>query len=91
MSLLTRLYLLVALAAAPAFGLVLYNDWQLRQAAEARIEADALRYARLVSSELDRIFSGVRSTLGAAAKARGSRGRRGGRRTLPGGGPGTNP
>jgi PAS domain S-box-containing protein len=63
------LYLLVALAAAPALGLVLYNDWQLRQAAEARIEADALRYARLVSSELDRIFSGVRSTLGAAAKA----------------------
>ncbi|MFC4172492.1 HWE histidine kinase domain-containing protein [Microvirga sp. GCM10011540] len=69
MSLLTRLYLLVVLAAAPAFGLVLYNDWQLRQAAEAQVEANALRYSRLVSGELDRIFAAVRSTLGAAAKA----------------------
>jgi len=69
MTLRTRLYLLVFLALAPAIALLFYNDWSDRKHRETQAEADALRYARLVSSEMDRLFEGVRAQLSAVAEA----------------------
>ncbi len=69
MTLRTRLYLLVFLALAPAIALLFYNDWSDRKHRETQAEADALRYARLVSSEMDRLFEGVRAQLNAVAEA----------------------
>jgi two-component sensor histidine kinase len=69
MTLRARLYLLVFLALAPAFALLFYNDWSDRKRREAQAEAEALRYARLVSSEMDRLFEGIRAQLSAVAEA----------------------
>lgn len=69
MSLMVRLYLLVLLAVAPAIALLSYNEWSERSRREAEAEAEALRYARLVSGELDRILEGVRVQLGTVAAA----------------------
>ena len=63
MTLLARLYLLVLLAVAPATVLLVYNDWADGQRRRQEAQADALRYARLVSGEMDRLFEGVRAQL----------------------------
>ncbi len=63
MSLLARLYLLVLLAVAPAAVLLVYNDWADGERRRGEAQADALRYARLISGEMDRLFEGVRAQL----------------------------
>ncbi|HEY8383347.1 MAG TPA: histidine kinase dimerization/phosphoacceptor domain -containing protein [Microvirga sp.] len=69
MTLMRRLYLLVMLAVLPAIALLFYNDWSDRQRRLAEAEADAMRYARLISGEMDRLFEGVRAQLASVAEA----------------------
>ena len=67
MSLVGRVYLLVLLAAAPAFGLQLYKDLEQRAAGEAQIEAEATRLVRFAAGELDKVLEGARAFLLAVA------------------------
>jgi hypothetical protein len=69
MTLMARLYLLVFLAVAPAVALLFYNDWAERAQRQANAEAQALRYARLLSGEMERLFEGVRAQLNAVTAA----------------------
>lgn len=66
-SLLFRLYLLVGLALAPALLLLTYNHWQLVTNRKAAADAEALRYARLISDEVSRLIEGARGMMAAAA------------------------
>ena len=70
MSLVGRVYLLVLLAAAPAFALQLYKDLEQRAAGEAQVEEEALRLAEFASGELDKILEGARAFLQAIAAHR---------------------
>ena len=67
MSLVGRVYLLVLLAAAPAFALQLYKDLEQRAAGEAQVEAEALRLVRFASGEFDKVLEGARAFLLAVA------------------------
>jgi two-component sensor histidine kinase len=69
MTLMARLYLLVFMAVAPAIALLFYNDWAERAQRQADAEAQALRYARLLSGEMERLFEGARAQLSAVAEA----------------------
>ena len=66
-SLVGRVYLLVLLAAAPAFGLQLYQDLEQRTAGERQVGQEALRLVRFASSELDKVLEGARAFLVAVA------------------------
>jgi two-component sensor histidine kinase len=67
MTLIARIFLLVALAAAPTSAMLIWDNYQRLQQREADAEQEALRSARLVSAELDQIFKGIESLLHAAA------------------------
>ena len=67
MSLVGRVYLLVLLAAAPAFGLQLYQDLEQRTAGERQVGQEALRLVRFASSDLDKVLEGARAFLVAVA------------------------
>ena len=69
MSLMGRLYALVFLAVVPAIGLLFFNDWSERDRRRIDAEAQALRYARLISGDLDRLFEGARALLSAVSEA----------------------
>jgi two-component sensor histidine kinase len=69
MSLMARLYLLIALAVIPAIGLVIYNDYEDLQRLEIEAETQALRAARLLSGEVDRTIESVRGLLNTTAEA----------------------
>jgi two-component sensor histidine kinase len=68
MTLTARVFLLVALAAAPTSALLIFDNYQRLQQREADAEQEALRSTRLVSAELDQIFKGIESLLRAAAQ-----------------------
>jgi hypothetical protein len=59
MTLTARVFLLVALAAAPTSALLIFDNYQRLQQREADAEQEALRSNRLVSAELDQIFKGI--------------------------------
>jgi PAS domain S-box-containing protein len=67
LSLVGRVYLLVLLAAAPAFALQLYKDLEQRAAGEAQVEAEARRLVRFASGEFDKVLEGARAFLVAVA------------------------
>lgn len=67
MTLRARIYLLVALALAPSFALLIYDDLRSVQQQEAEAEEQAVRSTWLVSAELDQVFKGIESLLRAAA------------------------
>lgn len=67
LSLVGRVYLLVLLAAAPAFGLQLYKDIEQRRAGEAQVYEEAQRLVRFASGELDKVLEGARVFLLAVA------------------------
>jgi C4-dicarboxylate-specific signal transduction histidine kinase len=69
MSLMGRLYALVFLAVVPAIGLLFFNDWSERDRRRIDAEAQALRYARLISGDLDRLFEGARALLKVVSEA----------------------
>jgi two-component sensor histidine kinase len=69
MTLMARLYLLVLLAVAPAAALLSYGHWDEHRRRAVEAEAEALRYAHLLSGELDRIVEGIRGQLNSVAEA----------------------
>ncbi|MBI3967312.1 MAG: HAMP domain-containing protein [Chloroflexi bacterium] len=62
-SLRLRLIVLVVLAAVPAFGLVFYSGLEQRRAAATNAQTDALRLARLASSEQQQLIKDTRQLL----------------------------
>jgi len=67
MTILTRLFILVAIAVLPALAIEGYNQFDLRQEREREVRRDALRLATFASGELDRIVesgAGLLSALG---------------------------
>jgi signal transduction histidine kinase len=67
MSLLARLFVLVAIAVLPAIGMLAWNQYQEYQARVVEAHAHALQQAKLVSSEQDRLVDGARQLLVALA------------------------
>ena len=63
MPLLARLLLLILIAVLPALAILLYNQHELRTAREAETHEEALRNARAVDDELQRIVAGARDLL----------------------------
>lgn len=63
MSLVVRLYLLLALALVPALLIQVHNELALRRAREADLQAEALRLAQFVAHEMDRVIDGTRTFL----------------------------
>jgi two-component sensor histidine kinase len=64
----SRIYLLIALAVAPAFALLAYNHAQSLRREAATAEQQALQSTLLVSAELDQILKGFVTLLLAAAE-----------------------
>lgn len=58
-----RLLLLILIAVLPAFAILIYNQHELRTAREAETHEEALRHARAVDDELQRIVAGARDLL----------------------------
>ena len=67
-SLRTLLVLLVLLAVTPAFILIIYTASEQRRVAAAHVQDEALRLARMASSQQQRYFEGARQLLIALAK-----------------------
>jgi len=64
----TRLVLLVFLAVTPALALALYSDFEERQLRRAQVQEDALRLARLLSADHERLIEAARQLLTALAR-----------------------
>jgi signal transduction histidine kinase len=62
-SLRTRLLLLVLLAVIPALGLTLYTNLEERQLRKAQVQEQAMRLARLVSADHERLIEDARRLL----------------------------
>jgi signal transduction histidine kinase/HAMP domain-containing protein len=78
MTLLSRLFVLVATALLPAIGIQAYNEYDLRRAHQVEVQNQALSLAKLVAAEQQQIVQGIRQVLIAmselpAIKARDSR------------------
>lgn len=58
-----RLLLVVAMALAPAFGLLLYSAWEQRQDATHDAQQTSLRLAMQAAQQHERIVDGVRALL----------------------------
>jgi signal transduction histidine kinase/ActR/RegA family two-component response regulator len=63
MSLLSRVFLMIAVALVPAAGVEIYNESALRAARRDDVREQALREARLLAAELDRIISGIHNAM----------------------------
>ncbi len=63
MPLVSRLLLLIALAMTPVFAAQLYTQVELQRERDAAARSDATRYARLVSSDAERLLEGAKSIL----------------------------
>ena len=72
-SLRTRLLLLVLLAVIPALGLTLYTNLEERQLRKAQVQEQAMRLARLVSADHERLIEDARRLLVNLARLRRSR------------------
>jgi len=68
MSLFARLLLIIFAALLPPLAMQAFNETALRKAREADVLAEAVREARAVNSEIERITDGVRNTLVALAE-----------------------
>jgi PAS domain S-box-containing protein len=68
MSLLTRLFLLVAVAVLPAILIQAHTEIQYRRAREAEIHSLVLQQARLAATDQDRVIEGARQVLIALAQ-----------------------
>src|SRR5581483_86243 len=67
MSLLARLFVLVAIAVLPAIGILAWTQFQAYKARVVDVRETALQQAKLVSSEQDRLVDGARQLLVALA------------------------
>jgi two-component sensor histidine kinase len=68
MTLKARIYLLVVLAVAPAFVLLIFDHYRTIGQREKEIEQQALESTWLVTNDLNEIFKGIESLLRAAAQ-----------------------
>ena len=68
-SLVARLYLLVALAVLPAIAIQGYNELELRRERDGQVHAEALRLAEFAASELDGRLSEARTLLLSLARS----------------------
>jgi len=64
----TRLLLLVLLAVTPALALALYSDFEERQLRRAQVQVEALRLARLLSADHERLIEAAHQLLTALAR-----------------------
>src|SRR3954452_18020549 len=68
MSILARLFILVAIAVLPALAIEAYNQIELRHEREREFRRDALRLATFASGELDRILESGAGLLSALSR-----------------------
>jgi hypothetical protein len=68
-SLQLRLFILTAVALAPALAILVYNEVSLRRSREAEVHELALRFGKLAGQELEGIFSGLEGVMRAVAVA----------------------
>jgi PAS domain S-box-containing protein len=62
-TLLSRLFVLVAIALLPAIAIQMYNEFDLRRARQVEVQNQALRLARLAAAEQQQIVQGIRQVL----------------------------
>jgi PAS domain S-box-containing protein len=62
-SLLSRLFLLVAVALLPAIAIQTHNEFELRRSRQIEAQDQALRLARLAAAEQQQIVQGIRQVL----------------------------
>src|ERR1700710_2914078 len=63
MTLLSRLFVLVAAALLPAIGIQAYNELDLRRDRQVEVENQALSLAKLAAAEQQQIVQGIRQVL----------------------------
>ena len=63
MTLLSRLFVLVAVALLPAIAIQMYNEFDLRRARQVEVQNQALRVAKLAAAEQEQIVQGIRQVL----------------------------
>jgi PAS domain S-box-containing protein len=62
-TILSRLFLLVAVALLPAIAIQAYNEFDLRRARQVEVQNQALALARLAAAEQQQIVQGIRQVL----------------------------
>jgi signal transduction histidine kinase/HAMP domain-containing protein len=62
-TLLSRLFVLVAVALLPAIAIQVYNEFDLRRARQVEVQNQALSLARLAAAEQQQIVQGIRQVL----------------------------
>jgi signal transduction histidine kinase len=62
-TILSRLFLLVAVALLPAIAIQMYNEFDLRRARQVEVQNQALSLARLAAAEQQQIVQGIRQVL----------------------------
>src|SRR5258706_1663705 len=62
-TILSRLFLLVAVALLPAIAIQMYNEFDLRRARQVEVQSQALSLARLAAAEQQQIVQGIRQVL----------------------------
>jgi hypothetical protein len=62
-TILSRLFLLVAVALLPAIAVQVYNEFDLRRAREVEVQNQALSLAKLAAAEQQQIVQGIRQAL----------------------------
>jgi hypothetical protein len=63
LTLLSRLFVLVAVALLPAIAIQGYNEFDLRRAREVEVQNQALSLAKLAVSDQQQIVQGIRQVL----------------------------
>jgi hypothetical protein len=62
-TILSRLFLLVAVALLPAIAIQAYNEFDLRRARQVEVQNQALSLAKLAAAEQQQIVQGIRQVL----------------------------
>jgi hypothetical protein len=62
-TLLSRLFVLVAVALVPAIAIQMYNEFDLHRARQAEVQNQALSLAKLAAAEQQQIVQGIRQVL----------------------------
>jgi C4-dicarboxylate-specific signal transduction histidine kinase len=62
-TLLSRLFVLVAIALLPTIAIQMYNEFDLRRARQVEVQNQALSLARLAAAEQQQIVQGIRQVL----------------------------
>ena len=63
MTILSRFFLLVAVALLPAIAIQVYNELDLRRARQVEVQNQALSLAKLAAAEQQQIVQGIRQVL----------------------------